>query len=54
MTLFSSTNGTISDIVPTATMSKYCKNSLSGRPNLLVKACINLKTVPTPAKFLKG
>ena len=54
ITLFSSTNGTISEIVPIHTMSKYFKYSFSSKPNLIDNACITLKTTPTPASWLKG
>ena len=54
ITLFSSTNGTISDIVPTHTISKYFKNSFSSKPNLSDIACINLNTAPHPASPLNG
>ena len=35
ITLFSSTNGTMSDIVPTHTISKYFKYSFSSNPNFI-------------------
>ena len=35
ITLFSSTNGTMSEIVPTQTKSKYFKYSFSSNPNLI-------------------
>ena len=54
ITLFSSTSGTMSDIVPIATISKYFKYSLSSKPNSLEIACISLNTTPTPASSLNG
>ena len=52
--LFSSTNGTISDIVPIHTISKYFKYSFGSSPNFIDIACISLNTTPTPAKPLNG
>ena len=52
--LFSSTNGTISDIVPTQTISKYFKYSFASNSNFIEIACISLNTTPTPAKPLNG
>ena len=49
ITLFSSTSGTISEIVPTHTISKYFKYSLLSKFNLIEIACISLNTTPTPA-----
>ena len=54
ITLFSSIKGTISDIVPTHTMSKYFKYSSYFKPNFIPKACVNLKTTPTPANSRNG
>ena len=54
MTLFSSTNGTMSDIVPIQTISKYFKYSSSFNPNFIPKACITLNTTPTPANSRNG
>ena len=54
ITLFSSVSGTISEIVPIHTMSKYFKYSFSSNPIFIDIACISLNTTPTPAKFLHG
>ena len=49
ITLFSFIKGTISDIVPIATKSKYFKYSFSSNYNSILMACININTTPTPA-----
>ena len=54
ITLFSSIRGTISDIVPTQTISKYFKYSSSFNPISIPRACISLNTTPTPANSLNG
>ena len=54
ITLFSSTKGTISEIVPTHTISKYFKYSFSSIPNFIPSACVSLNTTPHPAKLLNG
>ena len=54
ITLFSSINGTISEIVPTQTISKYFKYSFSSSPNFIPKAWVSLNTTPHPAKLLNG
>ena len=52
--LFSSTNGTMSDIVPRHTKSKYFKYSFASSSSFIEIACISLNTTPTPAKPLNG
>ena len=41
-------------MVPIQTISKYFKYSSSFNPNLIPKACITLKTTPTPANSRNG
>jgi len=54
ITLFSLTSGTISDIVPRHTKSKYFKYSFASKFNFIDNPCINLNTTPTPASSLNG
>ena len=54
ITLFSSFNGTISEIVPRATISKYFKYCFSSNFNFWLIAWHNLKATPTPASSLNG
>ena len=54
ITLFSSTKGTISEIVPIDTISKYFKYSFYSKSNLMLKACVTLNATPTPANSLNS